>query len=154
MINKLIIFVFLVVFWFIFSGKQEPFFLGAGLFACLMGLLVAIKLKLHQKLDVNSKFFTYSLWLIKEMALSTIQVLGKIWSPKLSLSPEFVTLKLGKEKDLFYAIYANSITLTPGTVTVLIEEKKNQITTHALVKTEEDDLKCGIMQAKIKEMIK
>jgi multisubunit Na+/H+ antiporter MnhE subunit len=58
------------------------------------------------------------------------------------------------KNELFYAIYGNSITLTPGTVTVLVDEKNNKILTHALVSQLGHNLVEDVMASKIKEVLK
>lgn len=152
MTNKVIIFVFLVIFWFAFSGKEEPFFIIGGLLSCLFALVIAIRLKLHKKIAVNGMVIPYSFWLIGEIIKSTLQVVKLTWSIKPKLSPNFITLNFDYEQEIFYVIFANSITLTPGTVTVLIEEKKKSITVHALDAKSAHDLNQGLLAAKINEV--
>ncbi len=75
-------------------------------------------------------YFKYIVWLLKEIALSSIKVTRIIWSRNLNVSPVtgFVSLRL--KKDLSKVCFANSITLTPGTITLFVE--KNKILVHSL----------------------
>jgi multisubunit Na+/H+ antiporter MnhE subunit len=50
-------------------------------------------------------------------------------------------------------MYANSITMTPGTVTAYIDEKKRQIIVHAITKKTADDIKSGAMAKKVGEVL-
>lgn len=80
----------------------------------------------------NLGFFKYLLWLFKEIVVSTIDVLKIIWSRGDKPSGCFDTIKTEQNSPLGYTVLGNSITLTPGTVTVKIDDHKNQIIVHAL----------------------
>lgn len=75
-------------------------------------------------------YFKYIVWLLKEIALSSMKVTRIIWSRNLNVSTVtgFVSLRL--KKDLSKVCFANSITLTPGTITLFVE--KNKILVHSL----------------------
>lgn len=72
----------------------------------------------------------YFPWLIKEMLISSIRVAKLVLTPK-KVEPKIVTLKTGIKSNIGKVIYANSITLTPGTFTIDIE--KDSLTVHFLV---------------------
>lgn len=77
------------------------------------------------------KILTYIIWLAKEILISGLKVTKIIWSQKISdLSPvmDFIATKL--EREITKVIYANSITLTPGTISVFLD--KNKILVHSL----------------------
>ncbi len=153
MIHKLIILIFLVIFWYAFSGEVKPFFIWAGVFSCLFALFVAVKLGLPRKLVHNHKIFNYILWLFGQVIISGLHVSKLVWSRKLNISPEFLILKTESEKEVFYAMYANSITMTPGTVTLLIDEKNKLIHAHAITKYTAEDVKSGVMAKKVEEVL-
>src|SRR5688572_5936347 len=116
MLNIGIIFIFLAVFWYAMSGQEYDFYLISGLASCMFVTWLAIRLKLHEKIRVNRYIFPYKIWLIGQIFISSFYVLKKIWSVKPALSPNFIELGKLPKQEIFYAIYANSITLTPGTV--------------------------------------
>ena len=64
-----------------------------------------------------------------------------------SISPQLIDIPAPQKSDLGRAIYANSITLTPGTVSVVLS--KNTLTIHALTKEAAEDLAEGSMAKKI-----
>ncbi|MDF2890174.1 MAG: sodium:proton antiporter [Clostridia bacterium] len=74
----------------------------------------------------------YLLLLLKEIILANISVAGIVLSPKMNVSPCIVRLKTQLKSKLHRAILANSITLTPGTLTVQFIE--DELIVHCLVK--------------------
>ena len=107
-------------------------------------------LPLTQKFKPN--FILYIFWLVKEILKSTFGVLKIVWSKDMNLSENMDWLDTSTSDESFLTIYGNSITLTPGTVTLDIEN--NMILVHSLRKTSFDDLKKGEMENKIREGLK
>ena len=64
----------------------------------------------------------YGLFLIKEVALSVWQTIRFIWSPKVNVQPEIVSFHTQLKTNTAKVLLANSITLTPGTITVDIRD--------------------------------
>ena len=75
-------------------------------------------------------FVTYCFWLIKEILKSNIAVTKTILSPKIKLKQKMFDVPLLPESEAAQVIFANSITLTPGTITV--ETEKNSLLVHSL----------------------
>ena len=153
MIHKLIILIFLVLFWYAFSGETSAFFVWAGIFSCLFALFISIKLALPGKLTHNRNIFKYIPWLLWQIVLSGLHVTRLVWSRELALSPQFVRLDNKGKTEVFYAMYANSITMTPGTVTLLIDEKNELVHVHAITTKTADDIKSGDMAKKVDEVL-
>jgi len=94
-------------------------------------------------------FFAYILW---EILKSNIDVLKRILnSDKNAVSPRLIELPLPQKTDLGRVIYANSITLTPGTVSVGLTQKS--VIVHALAEGMDDDLATGEMARSIPEKV-
>ena len=68
-------------------------------------------------------------------------------SPSLPISPRLFVLRAGQGTDLGQVIYANSITLTPGTVTVEIENR--ELVVHALTEEAAQSLRSGAMDRRV-----
>ena len=153
MIHKLIILIFLAIFWFAFSGQEGGFFVSAGIFSCLFALFISVRLGLPNKLVHNRNIFKYIIWLLGQVALSGMHVTKLVWARKPELSPQFLRLNSASEKEVFYAMYANSITMTPGTVTLLIDEKNKLLHAHAITTQVADEIKSGVMAKKIEEVV-
>lgn len=128
------------------SGHTEPLLLGLGIVSTLLSIFLAWRMKVidHESYPVHLsiRLFRYYLYLAKEIIIANIDVIKKILKPR-SISPEVFTLPASKQTDLSKVIYANSITLTPGTVT--LELKGDEIKVHALSKGAANDLKTGNM---------
>ena len=82
--------------------------------------------------------------LIYEIFKANLQVAKVVLNPKLPINPHFVKIKQPLKKDLNRALYGNSITLTPGTLTVGIDE--DWIIVHALTKDAAKELEGNRIQ--------
>ncbi|MDH3228333.1 MAG: Na+/H+ antiporter subunit E, partial [Alphaproteobacteria bacterium] len=78
---------------------------------------------------------------------ANIDVAKRVWSPSLPISPTLFLLPTSQPGALGQVIYANSITLTPGTVSVSLEDGK--ILVHAIAKEVGDDLATGEMDRRV-----
>lgn len=130
------------LFWFILSGQAEVLMLSLGLLSTLLSIFLS---KRMEKMDHESyhfhltvRLFSYWLFLAKEIIVANIDVIKRILKPTLSISPQVITLPASKKTELSKVIYANSITLTPGTVTLSLSD--NELKVHALSKEGAEDL--------------
>ena len=89
----------------------------------------------------------YFLWLLKEIAKASWTVTKIIWSRDLRISPVVAWIPTKQRTDICRVIYANSITLTPGTITIDLEDKA--VLVHALEKSGIEDLRTGEMDGRI-----
>ena len=96
------------------------------------------------KLKTFTKWFLYVVLLFKEVAIANVQVAIIVLSPKMNISPRIVRYESQLQGDMFLTILANSITLTPGTMTVSID--KNILDIHCLNKAYEDSLKDNLFE--------
>ena len=101
---------------------------------CDTGPLVAY---LNRDLEVLStavraspRFLAYLPWLFKEIVVANVQVIRIVLDPRLPVAPVLLRFKTRLTSDLAVTTFANSITLTPGTVTVDVEE--GALVVHAL----------------------
>lgn len=118
----------------------------------LISYLLAYYLRiLPATLKLKLNFIVYSIWLIKKIFKSTFDVLKIIWSKDMNLSETMEWLSTSGSDDTFLTIYGNSITLTPGTVTLDI--KNDMLLIHSLRKSSFDELKQGEMEKKIKNIL-
>ncbi|MET0546590.1 MAG: Na+/H+ antiporter subunit E [Caulobacterales bacterium] len=121
--------------WACLSGRlADPVSVAFGVFAVIAVVLVAWRI---EALDAEGApylrvlgLFTYSLWLLTQIALANIAVARKALSPRGAIAPTLVRYRTQSGLDLSRVIFANSVTLTPGTVTVEIED--DAILVHAL----------------------
>ncbi len=135
-------------FWLILSGHLEPLLLALGLASVILTLLLARRMDVidHESypLHISKKLPGYYVYLLREIIQANIDVIKRILKPgRKTISPQLVKIPLPQKTDLGRVIYANSITLTPGTVTVELNDK--EVTVHALSKEAADELAKGVM---------
>jgi multicomponent Na+:H+ antiporter subunit E len=92
----------------------------------------------------------YLPWLLWEIMKANLHVAGRILRPRMSISPSLVKVRCTQTHDIGRVIYANSITLTPGTVSV--DTHGNEITVHALTAEAAQDLLEGSMDRRVTRM--
>jgi len=97
-----------------------------------------------------ARLLRYYFYLGKEIVLANWDVIKCIVKPGKSISPTVISLPADQPSDLGKVIYANSITLTPGTVT--LELVNNEMKIHALNKGAADGLKSGAMSKQISDV--
>jgi multicomponent Na+:H+ antiporter subunit E len=140
--------------WLLLSGHFEPLIIALGILSCLGVVFVSWRMDVvdREGVPVHLSFgpLWYWPWLGMEIVKANIDVTKRILSPRLSISPTMVRLKASQKSDLGLVIYANSITLTPGTVSVDVEP--GEILVHALSKEAAEDLKGGVMDRQVTKM--
>ena len=116
----------LAAFWFLLSGQTAPLFVALGVLSVLLSLALAERLKIIGR-DASPyhrivQLIVYFAYLLVEIAKANLAVIKRILGPSHAIDPVMVVLKTSARTDLGRALFANSITLTPGTVTVDVEE--------------------------------
>lgn len=90
---------------------------------------------------LNYRAILYFMWLVKEILISSFRVIKIIWRVNLNLQPVFASVEHQQSNDPDIVLYANSVTLTPGTVT--LDATSNTLLIHALEQSSVDSLKIG-----------
>ena len=143
--KSITLFIVLFGFWLLMSGYYTPLILSLGVISCLLCVYLTIKGKFLDNETLPIYFFPrliqYTLWLIKEILKSNIQT-AKVIIMK-SEEPELFSVKATQKTNEGKVTYANSITLTPGTVTTQI--KNDIFEVHALTKDFGDDVRSSDM---------
>ena len=126
----------LFVFWLLLSGMYTPFLVLSGLGAALGVALVARRMELADReghpIHLGLAALAYWPWLLKEIFKSGWQVTRIILDPRLPISPTFVRFRPSQKSTVALATHANSITLTPGTIT--LEAQPDEFLVHALTR--------------------
>lgn len=108
-------------FWLLLSGHYTPLLIGFGIGSTVLVVYLAVRMNVVDDegvpLHLVGRLALYVPWLLKEIAVSNFEVARIILDPKLPISPIVVRFHGSQQTDLGKAIYANSITLTPGTIT-------------------------------------
>jgi len=124
----------LFAFWVLLSGFFTPFLLGAGLVSAYLVARVAVRMEVAdregQPFHLGLAAIRYWSWLAKEIAKAAWDVARIIVHPRLPISPTMARFKPKQDSSVGLVTHANSITLTPGTITV--GAKPDEFVVHAL----------------------
>lgn len=144
----------LTLFWLLLSGLWDnPLILGLGAASVALATWIAMRMERDyafkdRGLSILIRQFTFWPWLFKELIWSNLDVLKCIWMPKrYPISPIIKQLKMQPESRIARTMYANSITLTPGTVA--IEVRNNEVLVYSLLESAMDSLEEGEMGRRI-----
>ena len=155
----IIVFVLLFLNWIVFSGKFDGFHLGLGVVSCFVVtglshdlLFYDRKKGLIARMREAWRFICYLPWLTWEVVLANIHVFKLAMTLKGygEMAPRVVTFKTILKTDFAKFVLANSITLTPGTITMLIRGDTFHI--HVMSQFLEDDLLSGAIEQKVAEI--
>jgi multicomponent Na+:H+ antiporter subunit E len=127
-------FVVLFAFWLLLSGYFTAFLIAAGVGSAIAVVLFARRMELidpeGHPISVWRLTVSYWPWLLKEILKSGWDVSRAILDPRLPISPTLVRFRPSQRTAVGLVTHANSITLTPGTITV--EAAKGEFLVHAL----------------------
>tara|TARA_R110002072_G_scaffold46082_1_gene127832 strand:- start:9548 stop:10012 length:465 start_codon:yes stop_codon:yes gene_type:complete len=126
--------VLLAVFWLANSGHFTTLALGLGAISVFVVVFFARRMNVidheAQPLYLLPNIIYYWGWLGKEIVLANIDVTKRIWLGASSINSSIVVLESSPHSDIGKVILANSITLTPGTITLNLNG--DEVTVHAL----------------------
>ena len=95
------------------------------------------------------RLLVYALYLLKEIAKANLTTLRRVYSRR-EVEPAIVTFRTPLKREWARVMLANSITLTPGTITLLL--KDGELTVHCLDKRDADSLEGSGMEVRIAKM--
>ncbi len=115
--------VLLFVMWMILTANFQLFNILVGIAVSFSIALLYIKLFTHKAFEFISPFWfmVYLFVLLKNLIISNIQISKRVLSRDMKLSPAIVAVKTDLESDWKKLLLANSVTLTPGTLTLDIK---------------------------------
>ena len=138
--------------WLLLSGFFDPFFLSLAAACCALVVYIARRMDVidheGQPIHVTWRFLTYLPWLAWRIIVANLDVARRVLDPALPIDPEHKWLPASQRSDLGKVIYANSITLTPGTVSTDVEGGRIQV--HALTRAGMAELERGEMDARVR----
>ncbi len=147
-------FLALFAFWLLLSGFFTAFLMVAGAVTALAVVLFSRRMDIvdHEGHPVQlapRALLVYWPWLVKEIVKSAWQVSTIILQPSLPISPTLVRVRTTQKTDVGRTTFANSITLTPGTISV--EVGRDEILVHALTRGSAEVLAKGEMDRRVTE---
>jgi len=145
-------FIIMFGFWLLLSGHYDLFHISIGVLCC--GLVSHVS---HDLVFANpragdmrvivKRFITYVPWLLYQIVMSNLHVARLALSPSMPIDPQIITFKTKLESDISMVTLANSITLTPGTITIDVKDGVYYV--HAVSKKTAGDLMTGEMEDRI-----
>lgn len=135
--------------WLLLSGHYAM--ISFGVLSCVLIVLIAARLDVvdHEAVPLHLRpgWFGYIVWLAKEITKASLDVAKIVLNPKLPISPTLIWVPATQRTDVGKVIYANSITLTPGTVSVEIVD--DRILVHAITREAAEGLAEGDMDRRV-----
>ena len=146
------------IFWILLSGKLEFKFLTYGVLTALISAYICVPLLLLPNASGTKKYFifdvplgqyaVYWLWLLKEVVKANIDVVKATIKAEMQINPRVVRFRIQYDNPMAYTTLANSITLTPGTVTLNVTPD-GLYEVHALTDGAAEGLLEGGMQKRV-----
>lgn len=132
MVHQVSLFILLFAFWMALVGTLATKFIVYGLITAAVTVWLCYPLLLVSNKDGSKKYFvfgvsvckfiSYSFWLLWQLVLANIDVLKATTSQDLNIDPKVVRFYFKVDNPMAYVVLANSITLTPGTVTLNVDD--------------------------------
>lgn len=146
--------VLLAAAWLLWSGLYKPLLLALGLISCVLVLVIAQRMRLFDTDILELRFLARLIrfwgWLGREIVRSSLEVTRSVLSPKLPISPSVAEFDTCCEHPVDRALLGNSITLTPGTLTLSIDGRRFVV--HSLTESGARDIMAGEMDRRVGEL--
>lgn len=137
--------------WLLLSGLFKGLLLLLAALSVLLTLWLAGRMRLvdseHHPVWAALRYVPYWPWLGVEIVKSSIDVARRVLSPSLPISPVVFEVDASQQTAVGRVVYANSITLTPGTVTMEMDGQRLRV--HALTEDSIDYFRSGEMDARV-----
>jgi len=144
----------LYAFWIVLSGHYTVLTVTAGFFSVLGTMALARRMDLIDEeghpIHLLFRALVYWPWLVVEIAKSALDVTRIVLHPKLPISPTLIRVKASQDTAAGITTYANSITLTPGTITARVSG--NEFLVHAITRASAKDLASGAIDDRVKKL--
>ncbi len=142
----------LACFWMINSGYLKPLLLGAGVLSIITVLVLTsfMNRKDGESFPIvllSRRLPGYLGWLVWQIVLANIDVVKRVWLGPTSISPVVFTTRASQSSEAAKVLYANSITMTPGTVTLFVRDDVFEV--HALTKEGAAEVQKGEMDRRV-----
>ncbi len=143
--------VLLIVAWLLWSGFLKPLLVGLGIFSTGLTLWVVKRMGYFDNelfaFRYGARLLPFWAWLGGEMLRSSIEVARIVISPTMRIDPQVVEVPIKDFGLVDQALLGNSITLTPGTLTLDVHD--DRLLVHVLTKAGSDELLGGEMSRRV-----
>jgi multicomponent Na+:H+ antiporter subunit E len=142
---------FLAVLWWVLSGYTKPLLISLGVVSVVFAAFVAHRMDVvddeSHPLHLSTKLIRYWGYLLWQIVIANIKMVGIILSPNPDINPRVVKVSISQHSELGKVVLGNSVTLTPGTVTMDIEG--DMIEVHALNEAAARDIENGVFDQRV-----
>ena len=151
LLRMIMLLLLLAAVWLLWSGLFKPLLLFFGVLSCLLCFWLVWRMRYFDNrwfaLRFNFRLLRFWLWLGREIVRSSIEVSRIILTPGLPISPRVLDIEPGSKHPFEQTVFGNSITLTPGTLT--LDVHGGVIKVHALTETGARELEAGEMDRRV-----
>jgi multicomponent Na+:H+ antiporter subunit E len=133
-----------------FDTKMLAFGAGSVVFVVVLAHRMGLVDAEGHPVQLSWKFPIYFIWLAWKVLLANLIVVREILRRKITVAPQLIQISCGQADELHQVIYANSITLTPGTVTMRLQD--GEVIVHALTGELAADLQTGTMEQRVRKL--
>ncbi len=145
------LFLLLFAFWLLLSGHYDLWFMGLGFISSASAVFLARRMGIVDAeglpLDLVPGLLRYAPWLFGTVIQANFDVARRILHPRLPITPTVIRVPAEQRTAPGRVSYANSITLTPGTIS--LEVSDDEIEVHALSVDAAEDLQSGEMGRRV-----
>ena len=149
--RALSLFLLLFAFWLLLSGHYDLWFMGLGFISSASAVFLARRMGTVDAeglpLDLVPGLLRYAPWLFGTVIQANFDVARRILHPRLPITPTVIRVPAEQRTAPGRVSYANSITLTPGTIS--LEVSDDEIEVHALSVDAAEDLQSGEMGRRV-----
>ena len=143
-----------IVFWLVLSGHFEPLLLSLGAVSVALVCWLTWRADLFDSQHLTARRILrlpgYLAWLGTDVLRSAVAVTRMAWAPRFTPEPVVEFTPLPPMSPLGQATYANSITFTPGTLSLDIEDDRIQV--HSLDPAGVSELRTGAMVGRVERL--
>jgi multicomponent Na+:H+ antiporter subunit E len=145
----------LTLFWLINSGHYTPLLLSFGALSVAGVILITRRMehvdgKFVPSIVLSFRLPIYLFWLLIEIIKSNIDVVIRVWKGTKSITPTVFKVVASQKTDVYRVLYANSITMTPGTIT--LDVKGDLLEIHALTIEGAEGIQSGEMDRRVSQL--
>ncbi len=137
--------------WLLWSGLFKPLLIGLGVLSCALTLYLVSRMDYFDEeiftFRYDFRLIGFWVWLSREIILSSLQVARVVLRRRIEVEPALVDIDASNLSPLDQVLLGNSITLTPGTLTLDVHEGRMRV--HALTAEGAAALEAGEMQRRV-----
>lgn len=141
-------------FWLLLSGYYTTWILSLGVISIALVLWFIHRMNFTDNMPIRirltPKLISYLVWLFVQVVKANLELGRRVLKPNMPIEPLWERLPINLNNDMERTLYANSVTLTPDTLTVRMDE--DSFLVHALWKESVEGLKEGETERRIKEI--